>query len=166
MSVTESHILDTDARKSTLRAFTYGLYAVGVAQGDQRNFFTANWLTQVSFDPPLVAVSVENDSYSIGLIRASNLFSVSVFSSDQRSEAGALGKRWKLRPSKIDDVEYLVGSTGCPFLARSLGAVECRVISSVVAGDSTVFIGEVVTAHPGQDGTPLTMQAAGFKHAG
>jgi flavin reductase (DIM6/NTAB) family NADH-FMN oxidoreductase RutF len=54
-------------RKAVLRTFTYGLYAVGVARGDERNLFTANWLTQVSFDPPLLAVSVENDSHSIGL---------------------------------------------------------------------------------------------------
>jgi flavin reductase (DIM6/NTAB) family NADH-FMN oxidoreductase RutF len=158
--------LDPATRKAALRLFTYGLYAVGVARGDERNLFTANWLTQVSFEPPLIALSVENDSHSIGLLRDNGVFAISVFSSDDREEAGALGKRWELRPTKIDEVAYELGVTGCPILREALGAVECRVIDRMPAGDSTVFLGEVINARVGRAGTPLTMNAAGFRHAG
>ena len=158
--------LDPVTRKSVLRLFTYGLYAVGVAHAGQRNLFTANWLTQVSFEPPLIALSVENDSHSIGLIRTAGVFAVSVFSSDHREQAGALGKRWQLRPTKIDAAPHELGITGCPILVDALGAVECRVTDSMPAGDSTIFLGEVVAARSGRDGTPLTMNAAGFRHAG
>lgn len=162
----ESFTLDPATKKAVLRLFTYGLYAVGVASGDQRNMFTANWLTQVSFDPPLVVLSVENDSHSIELLRQNRVFAVSVLSTEQREQAGLLGKRWKLRPHKIDDVSYRVGVTGCPLLNGSVGAVECRVTGDVVTGDSTVFVGEVIHAELGEEGAPLTMQAAGFRHAG
>jgi flavin reductase (DIM6/NTAB) family NADH-FMN oxidoreductase RutF len=158
--------LDPAARKAVLRMFAYGLYAVGVAHGGDRNMFTANWLTQVSFDPPLVALSVENDSHSIGLLRESGAFAISVFSTEQREQAGLLGKRWKLRPDKIEDVRYRSGQTGCPILEDALGAVECRVIGSMEAGDSTVFLSEVIHAEVQRAGTPLTMQEAGFRHAG
>jgi flavin reductase (DIM6/NTAB) family NADH-FMN oxidoreductase RutF len=149
-----------------LRLFTYGLYAVGVSRGDDKNLFTANWLTQVSFDPPLIALSVEDDSHSIALLRDNGVFAISVFSSDDREKAGALGKRWELRPNKIDEVEYELGITGCPILTDALGAVECRVTGSMPAGDSTVFLGEVINAYVGREGIPLTMSAAGFRHAG
>lgn len=158
--------LDPAVRKAALRLFTYGLYAVGVSRGDEKNMFTANWLTQVSFDPPLVAISVENDSHSIGLLRDSGVFAVSVFSSDERDAAGALGKRWEHRPDKIDQIEYEVGVTGCPILRDALGSVECRVTGALPAGDSTLFLGEVIRARLGRDGVPLTMSAAGFRHAG
>src|SRR5947209_7524222 len=127
----EPTTLDPAIRKTALRLFTYGLYAVGVARGDERNMFTANWLTQVSFEPPLIAVSVENDGHSIDLMRESGVFSVSVFSDQQREQAGVLGKRWKLRPDKIESVSTRAGLTGCPILADSLGFVECRVIDSM-----------------------------------
>ena len=158
--------LDPAQRKAALRQFTYGLYAVGVAHGDEKNLFTANWLTQVSFEPPLIALSVENGSHSIALLRAGGVFAVSVFSSDDRDAAGALGKRWELRPTKIDEVEHEIGVTGCPVLTGALGSVECRVTGSLPAGDSTVFLGEVIAARVGREGTPLTMHAAGFRHAG
>jgi flavin reductase (DIM6/NTAB) family NADH-FMN oxidoreductase RutF len=158
--------LDPVAKKTVLRLFTYGLYAIGVAHAGERNLFTANWLTQVSFDPPLLALSVENDSHSIGLLRAGGVFAVSIFSHEDREQAGVLGKRWKLRPTKIEDVHYRLGKTGCPILESALGVVECRVVDSLPAGDSTLFVGEVIHAEALHGGAPLTMAAAGFRHAG
>lgn len=158
--------LDPAAKKTALRAFTYGLYAIGVAHAAERNMFTANWLTQVSFDPPLVALSVENDGHSIELLRRSAVFAVSVFSTDQQAEASALGKRWKLRPDKIESVRWREGVTGCPILEEAPAVVECRVIDSMPAGDSTLFLGEVVHAEAPSEGEPLTMKEAGFRHAG
>jgi len=158
--------LDPAAKKAVLRMVTYGLYAVGVARGEERNMFTANWLTQVSFEPPLLALSVENESHSIGLIRETGRFSISIFASGGREMAGLLGKRWKLRPEKLDEVPYRLSPGGLPILENALGTVECRVTDAVAAGDSTVFIAEVVHAEVLHEGDPLTMAEAGFRHAG
>jgi flavin reductase (DIM6/NTAB) family NADH-FMN oxidoreductase RutF len=158
--------LDPAARKAVLRQFTYGLYAVSVAAAGEVNAFTANWLTQVSFDPPLVAVSVENDSRSIGLIRASGVFAVNVYDANSRELAGWLGKRWRNVPDKLTRVPYRPGVTGCPILLDALGVLECRVVSSQSAGDSTLFVAEVVRAEVLRPGAPLTMEAAGFRHSG
>ena len=54
--------MDPNTKKLALRQFTYGLYAVTCIEGNEVNAFTANWLTQISFEPPLVAVSIENNS--------------------------------------------------------------------------------------------------------
>ena len=59
--------VDEAAKKVVFRLFTYGLYAVTCRDGDRRNTFTANWLTQVSFAPPLLALSVERDAASLEL---------------------------------------------------------------------------------------------------
>ena len=45
-------------------------------------------------------------------------------------------------------------------------ALECRVVTTMEAGDSVVVVAEIVAAHTLRDGEPLTMHAAGFKHAG
>jgi flavin reductase (DIM6/NTAB) family NADH-FMN oxidoreductase RutF len=57
--------LDADAKRTALRMFTYGLYVVTSVHEGDRGAFTANWLSQVSFDQPLVMVSVERDSHSL-----------------------------------------------------------------------------------------------------
>ena len=37
------------------RTLTTGVYVIGVAHGGRANAFTAAWVSQVSFDPLLVA---------------------------------------------------------------------------------------------------------------
>ena len=158
--------MDDTVKKTVLRLFTYGLYAVSTGDQQRWNVFTANWLSQVSFDPPLLALSVQNDAVSLPIIRESGHFAVHVFGDDQRDLSGSLGKSFAKHPEKLDQVTMEIGETGCPVLVGTLGRVECTVEGELEAGDSTVVLGRVVAAQEQRAGEPLTMRAAGFRHAG
>jgi flavin reductase (DIM6/NTAB) family NADH-FMN oxidoreductase RutF len=158
--------MDETAKKKLLRHFTYGLYAITVAEDDSYNAFTANWLSQTSFEPPMLMLSVENDSRSIAIIRRTRVFGVNIFASGQRELAGQLGRSYSRNPHKLEGVNYRLGVSGCPILEDTLGWLECRVTAEVGAGDSTVFIAEIVEAGELHEGAPLTMNEAGFRHSG
>jgi flavin reductase (DIM6/NTAB) family NADH-FMN oxidoreductase RutF len=158
--------MDDAIKKQVLRLFSYGLYAVSVADAGEVNAFTANWLSQASFDPPMLMVSVENTSKSLGMIQRSQHFAVNVLESGQRDLAGALGKTALKVPDKLQGLAYDLSANGCPLLHNALGWVECRVTASVPAGDSTVFIAEVSDVGLRREGEALTMKEAGFRHAG
>jgi flavin reductase (DIM6/NTAB) family NADH-FMN oxidoreductase RutF len=158
--------MDDTVKKTVLRLFTYGLYAVTTGDQQRWNVFTANWVSQVSFDPPLLALSVENDSVSLPIIRHSGHFAVHVYVDDQRDLSGSLGKSFANHPEKLDLVTTEIGETGCPVLLGTLGRVECIVEGELPAGDSTLVLGRVVAAQEQRAGEPLTMRAAGFRHAG
>ncbi|TME05767.1 MAG: flavin reductase [Chloroflexi bacterium] len=158
--------MDASTKKKVLRTFTYGLYAVSCANEGEVNIFTANWLTQVSFDPPLVAVSIENDSKSLPMILRSRIFTVNVLRDGGRELAGRLGKSAIQHPDKLDGVVYDIGANGCPILHEALAWVACEARHTVEAGDSTLVVGEVVDTGMLDEGKPLTMAEAGFRHAG
>lgn len=158
--------MDEAVKKEALRLFTYGLYAVSVGTGEQRNAFTANWLGQVSFDPPMVALSIENDSASLPMIRAARAFVINVYGAEQRELAGRLGKALSRSPDKLDGVALAQTPSGQPYLAETLAWVEVVLESETPAGDSTLLLGRVVDAGMLRRDEPLTMRAAGFKHAG
>jgi flavin reductase (DIM6/NTAB) family NADH-FMN oxidoreductase RutF len=158
--------MDEAAKKEVLRLFTYGLYAITSGDEQQRNAFTANWVSQVSFDPPLVALSIETDSISLPIIRRTGLFAVNVYSSDQRDLAGLLGKSFSKHPEKLASLAFATGETGCPVLVECMAYVECRVQGEMPAGDSTLLLAQVESATVLRRTDPLTMFAAGFKHAG
>lgn len=158
--------MDDAAKKEALRLFTYGLYAITVGDDQQRNAFTANWVSQVSFDPPMVALSIENDSISLPIIRRTGLFAVNIYAADQRDLAGLLGKSYVKHPEKVEHLALGHGETGCPVLLESLAYVECRVQSETPAGDSTLLVAQVEGATVLRRAEPLTMLAAGFRHAG
>lgn len=160
--------LDPNAKKRVLRTFTYGLYAVTAAHHGERGIFTANWLSQVSFDPPLVVVSVEVESSTLPLIRADGHFVICPLTSEQRDLAADLGRPKARAGDKYDSLHLDIVETasGLPALATSLGYIVCRVQQVVPAGDSVVFLAEVVEAANLADGEPLEMRQAGFRHAG
>lgn len=160
--------MDLQAKKVVLRHLTYGLYAVTAQHRGERGVFTANWLSQVSFDPPLVALSVERDSSTLPIIRASGSFAICPFVEDQRDLAAALGRPKARAGDKFETLGLALIATdaGPPALADALGYLVCSVTSDVPAGDSVVLLAEVIEARIVNDGRPLEMRAAGFRHAG
>jgi flavin reductase (DIM6/NTAB) family NADH-FMN oxidoreductase RutF len=161
-------MLDPDARKSLLRSFTYGLFWVSAEHDGEHGIFTANWVSQASFDPPILMLSVERDSSTLPIIRASGRFVIGPFRSDQRELAGDLGRPKARIGDKIAayELETVAMEKGGFALADSLGAVACAVQAEIDAGDSVVFVAEVVEARVIGEGTPLTMTDAGFRHFG
>lgn len=157
---------DARARRAALRLLTYGLYAVTVRHGAERNAFTANWLTQVSFAPPLLALSVENESRSIEILRLSGGFTVNVLPQGAVGTAGALGRRSVTDPDKLARVDWDEGPAGRAVLREALAAIDCAVETSLPAGDSTLFVARIEGALLLREGEPLRMSDTPFRHAG
>ncbi|MBA3644487.1 MAG: flavin reductase family protein, partial [Chloroflexia bacterium] len=64
------------------------------------------------------------------------------------------------------DLATRTSANGVPVLADALGYIVCRVADHIDAGDSVLFVAEVVEAAVFADASPLTMREAGFRHAG
>jgi flavin reductase (DIM6/NTAB) family NADH-FMN oxidoreductase RutF len=158
--------MDEAAKKTVLRKFTYGLHAVSVRHDGRVNAFTANWITQVAFEPPMLALAVENDGASLELLMASDRFAVSVFATGQRELAGHFGRPSSRNPDKLAGVSNHPSPGGLPILDEALGWLECVVRGHLPAGDHTVFVAEVVEAGVLREGEPLTMQETGFRYYG
>ena len=76
--------MDPNVKKTTLRMIPYGLYVLTAAHADGRvAAATVNWVTQASFEPPLVVVGVKADSHGYALIQASRVFALNVLGKDQ-----------------------------------------------------------------------------------
>ena len=60
--------LDQESKKILLRKIPHGLFICGTAEGEVVNGFTASWVTQGSFEPPLVVMSVRAEGASHEII--------------------------------------------------------------------------------------------------
>ncbi|HET9546494.1 MAG TPA: flavin reductase, partial [Desertimonas sp.] len=58
------------------------LALVGSRDGDEWNAMTTSWITQVSMDPVLVGVGVDNTAVTHRLIRLGGAFTVNLWSAD------------------------------------------------------------------------------------
>jgi flavin reductase (DIM6/NTAB) family NADH-FMN oxidoreductase RutF len=159
--------MDLQAKKIALRKIPHGVYVVGVKQDSQLNAFTATWLTQVSFTPPLVAVGIKKDSHSLAMIKHDRVFSVHLLGKDQKAIAEHFVKPAAVVGEKLKDVRYHLGKTGAPVLEEAIAYVECelREIANE-QGDHAVVIGEVVEAGVRHDVPALTLMDTGWHYGG
>ena len=161
--------LDEEAKKTALQQLTTGMVIVGSkGAGDEVNAMTANWVVQVSFHPPMVAVAIERDAHTRALIDQGKVFSVNVVRAGPEAEGfvGKFVKPAKRAGNKLEDEEFTTGETGAPLLANALSWVECRVVGLLETGDHVLYAGEVVGAGVNGEGTPLTLEALGWHYGG
>jgi len=126
------------------RLLTHGVYVIGVADGARRDAFTAAWITQVSFDPLLLALSVNPRNASYALLRASGSFTVSVLKHGQLELARHFGTRSGRDVEKLAGIRWRPGMTGAPILDDAAAYFDCRLTGSLAAGDHELVLGQVV----------------------
>ena len=159
--------MDLQAKKIALRKIPHGVYIVGVKQDSQLNAFTATWLTQVSFTPPLVALGMKKDSHSLDMVKHDRVFSVNLLGKDQKAIAEHFVKPATVVGEKLKEVRYRLGKTGTPVLEEAIAYFECEVREIAnERGDHAVLIGEVVEAGVRTDEPALTLMDTGWHYGG
>ena len=138
--------MDQDMKKTALRMIPYGLYVLTAESPKGTAAATANWVTQASFQPPLVAVGVKADSHAHAIIKETNAFVLNVLGKGQQALAFTFFKPASRQGSTISGEPVRAGVTGAPILTNAPAFVECRVVATVERGDHSVFVGEVVEA--------------------
>ena len=160
-------MLNEQAKKTMLRKIPHGLYVCGAKDGDNVNGFTASWVMQSSFTPPMVITCIKADSTSHAMVKASQVFSLSILEAGQKEIAQNFFKPIRRTGNKFEDIEFYEGDeTGCPIIKDSLGYVECKVVGAVEEGDHTVFVGEVIGAGEHREGKPLLLEDTGWNYGG
>jgi flavin reductase (DIM6/NTAB) family NADH-FMN oxidoreductase RutF len=158
--------MDPDAKKKALRQITYGLYVMTSESGDRVAAGTVNWLSQASFNPPLIMAAVKADSSLNAAVKESKSFAVNVLSGAQKQVAEDFFRPAKLEGGTVGGHAFTRGSTGAPILDACHSFFECRVTGEVAQGDHTVYVAEVVDAGYRQDDTPLVLRDTGWSYGG
>ncbi|MFN8543763.1 MAG: flavin reductase family protein [Candidatus Binatia bacterium] len=129
----------------------YGLYVLtGEADGGAAAAATVNWVTQVSFVPPLVVVGVKADSSAHAVIKEARRFALNVLGKSQGDVAYKFFKPAQRDGETIAGERVTRGGNGAPLLASAAAALECTLIDTVERGDHSVFVGEVTGARVAQ----------------
>ena len=134
-------------RRRVLWKMPYGLYVVGSRADQRQNCMTLNWATQLSFEPKLVGISVEQPALTHELISQGGVFSLNIIDREDRAVV-----RKFVKPVELDQAAGTMNGigfhhgpvTGAPVLDQAVGWLECQVRQQVACGHHTLFIGEVV----------------------
>jgi flavin reductase (DIM6/NTAB) family NADH-FMN oxidoreductase RutF len=109
---------------------------------------TATAFLSVSLEPPLVMVSVREDSRMEDVLSRVDHWAVSVLAADQRTAAARFAMKGRVSDRLLfADLPHHRGETSAaPLADGALATVECRTEQRIAAGDHVLLIGRVLSA--------------------
>lgn len=163
--------MSDDPIKDALRLMRYGFYSLTSRSGDDVNAMVANWITQASFEPRLIAIGLQKGCYTYGLIEQGGVFAINLFKKEDAEAIKPYTKSRAKRPDKMDNVQYtLAPQTGCPILEGAAAYVECRLQQVIdIGGDHDLVVGEVIgggVLKEAETADILTLTDLGWSYAG
>ena len=126
------------------RRLTSGVYVVTATDARFSDGFAAAWVTQVSFDPLLIAISINPRNATWSLIQGSGGFVINVLKGGQLELARHFGTTSGRTVDKLATVRTHRTGNGGIVLTDSAAWLECRVTQQLPAGDHVVVIAQVV----------------------
>ena len=136
--------------QSVLWNLSYGLYAIGVMEGEVPQGCIVNTVFQITADGT-IALSMNKNNHTHGLIEQAGGFAVSIIS--EQTPALTIGRLGFFSGAKVEKFEGLPCEIkdGFPYLKdHCTGYLRCRVTGSYDAGTHTVFFAQVEDAWKGE----------------
>ena len=153
--------MDNDARflpdllRQSMRHWVAGVTVVSSQYDGLRHGMTVNSFTSVSLDPPLVTVTLANDTRTHALVEQAGWFGVSILSERQQELSDRFAGRVPEEGDRFAGVEVVERAGQAPLIAGALAGLECRVVHSFPMAHSTLFIGQVEDVWHGPEEQPL-----------
>jgi len=139
--------MDFEAKKTALRMISHGLYLLTVEYEGRYNASTVSWLSQASFDPPLVMIGIKGNTLTHDMVQGSGQFALNILAVDQTDMAKAFFKHAEYQAGKLSGYAFEPGpATSAPLFLDAPAWFECKITDAVTHGDHTVVVAEVVEA--------------------
>lgn len=161
--------MDTETVNAVTWSIPNALCLVGSRHGDEWNGMTQSWVTQVSMEPVLIAISVDRKAVTNRLIREGRAFSVNLWDRADTSVFRKFSKPAEKDGLMLNGRPVRTGVTGVPIFEESVAWLECRVTQVIDVGTHDLFLGEVVDAgfrEGGRDASIARMEDTRMKYGG
>jgi flavin reductase (DIM6/NTAB) family NADH-FMN oxidoreductase RutF len=151
----EEAIVPPARLRAAMGHFATGVAVVGATDEAETPYgSTANAITSVSLDPPLVLVCMRRSSVTLGVLLRAGHFSLNVLHAEdvdiaQRFAHSSGAGGWM-------GLDFHRGAGGVPLLDRALATIEASVYNVADGGDHEIVIGRTLKVeHPEEHVPPL-----------
>ncbi len=145
-------MVTSDKFRQVMGNFATGITVVTTVDRAGKPYgLTVSSFTSVSLDPVLVLVCLDNKLSGLQSFMESKHFGVSMLSDAQEDLSRIHAKKDSERHPSI----YFQGPLGMPLLRNSMAVMDCEVVAKHVAGDHTIFVGQVEHADVLEGAKPL-----------
>lgn len=136
--------IDPEILRRGMRQWASGVTIVTSLADGERHGMTVSSFTSISLQPPLVLVSIEQGRRTHQMISQSGVFGITLLCVEQQEISDRFAGRLGDERDRFDGLSTYFLTSGVSLISGGLAGLDCKKISSIDAGDHTIFIGEVV----------------------
>ena len=148
-----------DQLRMAMRHWASGIGIATTKHLGKRYGLTVSSFTSVSVEPPVILISVHQDSQAHDPILNAGHFAVTLLADDQQELSDRFAGRTVTDEERFDGLETSSLQTGSPILPGGLAVIDCELIGTFETSTTTVMFGEVLAAQvsskPIEDLRPL-----------
>ena len=156
---------DRSGNSSVIEQAPYGIWGCGVKTGSGQVAIIVTWLTQLSFNPTLIGISLETDGPFLRHLVNAGEFTVSALPKDQgKAIARKILKAGMNQGARDHAGLFRIEPGWQEAIGGALGAMTCRVSARHACGDHTLVVAEVIAEHRWHRGEALQLRDTGWKY--
>ena len=152
-------------RKQSLRMFSYGVYILSSVNEGEYCVSTITWVSQASFEPPMISVCIKRNSASYEIVKKRGEFILHLLGDNQKELASTFFKPTIFENEKLNGQEFSL-ENNLPLLKDIPAYIQCKVVEILENGDHPLFLAEVVDAKINNDSNPLELRKTGWTYGG
>ena len=152
-------------RQQSLRMFSYGVYILSSVNEGEYCVSTVTWVSQASFEPPMISVCIKRNSASYEIVKKRGEFILHLLGDNQKELASTFFKPTIFENEKLNGQEFSLANN-LPLLKDIPAYIQCKVVEILENGDHPLFLAEVVDAKINNDSDPLELRKTGWTYGG
>jgi flavin reductase (DIM6/NTAB) family NADH-FMN oxidoreductase RutF len=154
---------DPDSFHEAISGFPTGVTVVTAIGAEGPSGMTANAVTSLSLDPPMMIACLDRGSRTLAAVRAAGGFAINVLAAGQEELALRFATK-DPEPAKWEGVDW-AERDGAPRIAGALLWLRCELRDLIDGGDHLILTGPVLDLEAGE-GEPLIFYRGRYRGLG
>jgi len=144
--------------QKALYNFSYGVFVLGVKDGEKLNACITNTGMQVTTNPMQIVITVINANETCKMLKKSGTFALSILDKTCDFETiKHFGYQSGRDVNKFESFPYKTDLNGNPYLTKEIcSVISAKVVSSMDLGSHTLFVAEIQDAQITSNEKPIT----------
>lgn len=138
--------MDADLINNITFKIPNALALIGSASGEEWNGMTASWISQLSMEPVIIGVGIDNKAVTHRLIDEGGSFTVNLWDSEDTKPFVKFSKPAERDGNTLNGRPVKTATTGAPVFEEAIAWMDCEVRQAINLGTHTLFLGEIVDA--------------------
>ncbi len=151
----ESRVNLPEKLRHVMRRWTAGVTVVTSAYNGVVHGMTVNSFTSISLNPPLISITLANETRTLKMVLDSKIFGVSILGENQIEISDRFAGKILEDGNRFEGVDTFTLENDAPLISNSIGYLNCLAIYVHKLPSSTLILGEVIAAAAGLDEPPL-----------